>query len=758
MSRRERQRRQAHRRGHPVKRVLLMGSMLTLCAIVLAAAGVVGWVLNVAASSPNIDQLKPRVPGQVSVVYAANGTQLGYLSSAVLRSVVPQAQQPQLLRNATVAIEDRRFWHHGGVDYYAVVRAAVRDELGASTGVQGGSTLTMQLVKNVYLPDKLVDQDNLRYKIIQAKLANQLEDRRSKAWILTQYLNDVEYGTVNHQNAIGVGAASEMFFNKPVQKLDLAQYALLAGMPQAPSEYNPFTAPGLARARRAEVLKAMLAAGYITAEQEAAAAASPLQVRHSTTYQDVNQPYVFDYVRQQLIAKLGAKTVDRGGLKVYTTINLQDQAYAKEALEENEGQPGDPDAAIATVNPANGEIVAMAQNTNYGTGAGETTFNYATQALRQTGSAFKTFSLMTLIHDYNGDPNTTYYTSKFLAAGWLPPPFQTYSVATAEDSYQGVINITKATTLSDNTVYAQLGVDLGVPKVLATAYAMGVTTHQDPYPAAIIGGLSKGVTPMQMSDAYATLANGGTHYTPTIIAKVVLPSGKTLNLTDQQPNRVFSDGEAYAGTQVLKTVLTQGTGTGAYYDCPAAGKTGTTNNYTDAWFVGYSPNLSTAVWVGYKDEDQYMEDVNGLGAGYGGTLAAPIWKDFMEKAEDGYCSDFPQPAVPWTGTPYFGKHSASGSAANTYTGPYTVSGTTTTPLTVTGADTVTTPVTGVTGVGTETTTGTGDTGGTGASGAGTGATGAGTGATGNTQQPPAAPGQTGGTGAGGGTGPGATTK
>ena len=268
----------------------------------------------------------------------------------------------------------------------------------------------------------------------------------------------------------------------------------------------------------------------------------------------------------------------------------------------------------------------MANSSTYGTGPGETTFDYATNAERQTGSAFKTFALMTLIHDQDGDPNQTYYDSHFLAPGWLPG-YPTFSVHTSEETYQGEISVAHATTVSDNTVFAQLGVDLGMQNVDATAHAMGITAPLFGYPSEAIGGLRIGVSPLQMADAYATLANGGSHIPPTIIAKVVLPTGKTINLGNPTPHPdLLSQGEAYAGTQVLSTVVTSGTGTAANYGCPAAGKTGTTSNYTDAWFVGYTPELSTAVWVGYPNATTSMTDVNSLGPGFGGTLAAPIWR------------------------------------------------------------------------------------------------------------------------------------
>jgi penicillin-binding protein 1A len=346
----------------------------------------------------------------------------------------------------------------------------------------------------------------------------------------------------------------------------------------------------------------------------------------------------------------------------------------------------------------------MATSSSYN----DTSFDYATQSHRQTGSAFKVFVLMALIHDFDGDPNTTYYNSHELMPGWLPG-YPTYHVQTSEHSYQGNINVTKATTLSDNTVYAQLDADVTPEKVRSMAYAMGITSHLDALPAEGIGGLRIGVSPLQMADAYATIANGGWHISPTAITKVVFPDGTVVNMGNPKRTQVFSAGEAYAADQVLKTVITSGTGTSASYGCPAAGKTGTTSNYTDAWFVGYTPKLSTAVWVGYPNSTESMTDVNGLGAGFGGTLAAPIWRDYMEKASDGYCSDFTAPTVPWEGKPFYGHYATTGKAS-TSTSTTTTGSTTTssggagvaagsTGGTGTGSTTTGAPATGTTGTG-----------------------------------------------------------
>jgi penicillin-binding protein 1A len=647
-----------------------MTGVLTVCALTMGALAVAGWVVNVANSAPDLSSLKPQIPGAPSEIFAADGTPLGYIWSPSIRNPVSSAAIPTMLKEATVAIEDRRFYQHGALDYQGILRAAIRDVFSGGGSLQGASTLTMQLAKVVYMPPSLKSNLNLKYKIIQAKLAEQLEARHHKNWILTSYLNDVPYGTVGGQTAYGVGAASHIFFNRSVSRIDLAQAALLAGLPQAPSQYNPFIDSGAARHRRMEVLQAMVQSHYITQAQANTANAEPLQVHTDPTLTTHQQPYVFNYVEQQLSSDLcphrpnNCPAVTQGGLKIYSTIDLHKQALAQQAIADNasllasQGGPGSAAAGLASVNPANGDIEAIASSGNYN----QTQFDYATQAQRQPGSAFKVFALMTLIHDYHGDPNQTYYNSHLLSAGWLPSD-PTWSVHTAEDTYQGNINITKATVLSDNTVYAQLVVDLGVAKMDAIAHAMGITSPLDGNPAEVIGGLRIGVTPLEMADAYSTLANGGVHVPATAISRVVFPDGSSRTFDNPPYKRVFTDGEAYAATTVLKGVITSGTGTAAEYGCPAAGKTGTANNLDNAWFVGYTPRMSTAVWVGYPQSNNIpMSD------GFGGALAAPIWRDYMRPASGGYCGDFTPPTQPFSGTAYFGAHSTTANPVKTTPG------------------------------------------------------------------------------------------
>jgi penicillin-binding protein 1A len=634
-----------------VGRVLLMTGILTICAVAIAALLAVGWVVAVADSAPNLSQLTTRSANPPTEIFASDGSLLGYVHTNTIFQYASPSQIPQRLKLATIAIEDRRFYQHGALDYQGILRAGVKDLLGQGNSLQGASTLTQQLVNQIYIPESYRKHRDLKYKIAQAKLALQLESKHSKNWILNQYLNSVPYGTTNGEEAVGVGAAALMFFNRPVWKLNLAQMSLLAGLPQSPTQYNPTVDPTLAKQRRDEVLQAMVQSHYISQSLATAVEKQPLQVHANARFILHNQPYIFDYVEQQLISKFGLNVVENGGLKVYTTIDLKRQQEAEDAIHAHEGGSvldAQPAAALASVDPSNGHILAIASSATYD----QTKFDYPVQAERQTGSAFKVFALMTLIHDYDGDPNSTYYTSKFLPAGWLPED-PTWSVHTAEQTYQGTIDITHATTVSDNTVFAQLAADLGWDKLDATAHAMGITSKLDAFPSEVIGGLKYCCTMLEMADAYATLANRGSHVPATIIDHVVFPNGKVVNLGNPPQTRVFTDGEAYAGTQVLRTVIQSGTGTAANYGCPAAGKTGTANNMDNAWFVGYTPKLSTAVWVGYPQGNLPMPN------GFGGSLAAPIWHDYMVRASNGYCGDFPQPTTVFSGTAFSGPHSSA---------------------------------------------------------------------------------------------------
>jgi len=640
----------------------VIGVLLAIAATAGAAVGI-GWVVHVVDDTPNIQDLRAKPQGAVSIVYAADGTRLGFISGDILRRTVPGRAIPNVMKRATVAIEDKRFYQHGGVDYVGIVRAAVKNVTSDRTA-QGASTLTMQLVRNLYIPEER-SQKTLTRKIREAKLAEQLESEHSKGWILTSYLNNVPYGTVGGQTAVGVQSAARIFFDEPASRLTLAQAALLAGLPQAPTQYNPFENPAGARKRRGEVLAAMVDSGYISQAQADTANASPLGVHQSGYYAHRREQFFFDYVRSELIRRYGRKVVQDGGLKVYTTINLRFQEVARQAIQAHDGYEGAPAAALATVDPANGHILAMASSATYG----PTVFNYAAQSHRQPGSTFKVIDLMAAVR-MGIDPDSTYYVSRHLTPGWLPEA-PTWEVQTDSHSYAGSITLARALPISDNTVFAQLGADIGPDKVRQAAYDMGVTSHLDAYYAEAIGGLTHGVSPLEMANAYATVADGGWRNTVTGIQKVVFPDGRVDDVGRPHRKKEFTDGETAKVIAPMKAVLSRGTAYNEGIGCPNAGKTGTTSNNTDAWFVGITPRLSTAVWVGFPNETTTLGS-----SGFGGTLAAPIWHDFMTFAKGDYCGDWPAPKEPFQGEPYFGTYAGAQDTSSTDT---TSTTTTTTP-------------------------------------------------------------------------------
>jgi penicillin-binding protein 1A len=642
------QRRTQKRGSHKARNTVFVSLGVVLAIAGIAAASVLGYVISIAATTPNIDELKPIDKGATSAVYASNGRLLGYVRSSIVRQPVLERDMPDDIRNATVAIEDNRFYKHHGVDFEGVVRAAMKNLQNRKT-VQGGSTITQQLVRALYIKDPT---RNFKRKVREAKLASELEDEHPKHWILTSYLNNVPYGTVNGETAVGIEAAAEIFFSRHSSELTLEQAALLAGLPQAPSEYNPFKNPSSALGRRNEVLRAMQKSGYITPSEAAEAMDKPLGLRAGNKYFRKSEPYFFDYVSELLIEKYGLNTYRRGGLKVYTTIDIALQRAGRAAIEGRLNQPGDPSSAVVSIDPRNGYIRAMVANGTYK----KRNFNLAAQGHRQPGSTFKTFVLTTAVLK-GVNPDQVSYESKPLALKL--DGGQTWKVKTYGGDYAGRINLTRATLRSDNTVYAQLDIDLGPKEVAKTAKKMGITTKLDGLPAEGLGGLRLGVSPLEMAVAYSTLASGGVHYKPIAITKVKFPDGKSDDFSKPKGDRVMTDGQAYEVTKVLKQNMTSGTGTAANYGCPAAGKTGTTDNHTDAWFVGYQPRLTSAVWVGYPNALVEMKNVHGIAVA-GATFPSEIWHDFMTVAHRGYCSDFPQPKTPFQSSPFYGKYSKQG--------------------------------------------------------------------------------------------------
>jgi penicillin-binding protein 1A len=649
-SRRERIRRRRSR-GGPAKIVFLSIGVLVAGAAI-GVLGAVGYVVQVANSAPPLERLKPVDQGSNSVVYAADGTRLGVIQSDVLRRPVPSWKIPENIQNATIAVEDRRFYAHEGVDFEGVVRAAVKNIESGKT-VEGGSTLTMQLVRTLYISDERTFQRKIR----EAKLAEELENvhtgRKGKKWILTKYLNSVPYGTEGGQTAVGIQAAARVYFDKPASELKLHEAALLAGLPQAPSSYSPFKNADAALARRNDVLERMADQGMIAPKTAAEAKQRPLGVEAGRYYTQRRESFFFDYVKQELIDRYGTRRVRQGGLSVKTTINLKLQQAARKAINGRLAGVG-PSSAIVSIDPRNGYIRAMASSANYR----DSKFNLAAQGKRQPGSAFKTMGLLAAFD--KGVSEGTSYASKPLK--FNDPKYGPIDVNCYGDACAGrSLDLTTATLKSDNSVYTQLALDIGPDAIVKAARGMGIKSKLEGVPAEVLGGLSRCCSPLEMSNAYATLASGGWRNRPKAISKVTFPDGKVENLAKPRRHKAFRDGATLKVTKILERNIQGGTGTKARIQCPAAGKTGTTDSNKDAWFVGYTPRLSTAVWVGYPKSQVEMRGLyNGANVD-GGTFPAEIWGDYMRVAVRGKCASFPgSPKEPVTSAPFFGTYSRTG--------------------------------------------------------------------------------------------------
>ena len=612
--------------------------MLAALAVVLAGAGIAtGAAVLALGPRCDLDALHPVSIGQNTFVYAADGSLLGVIPAERNRQVVPLRQMSPWLTKATVAIEDRRFYQHGGVDAEGIMRALWRD-VKAGKVVEGGSTITQQLVRTLYISN----ERTVERKVTEACLAVKLDDAWSKQRILASYLNSVFYGNL----AYGAEAASRTYFSKSARWLTLPQASLLAGLTQAPTTYDPLADPVRAVQRRNQVLTAMFAERMITAGQYDWARRQPVGLRPGRLYEQIREPYFFGYVRDQLVKAYGAETVRSGGLQVYTTIEPRWQRLAQRAIRGTLTRVDDPAAAIVSINPANGAIRAMAAVVP---GRANNQFNLLSQARRQPGSTFKTFVLTAAV-ERGLDPASTYYVSAPFT--YRPSAVGNcddgswWCVRTYDQSYTGWTSVERATLRSDNSVYAQLTLDVGPARVASLARRLGVRTPlevrgQVP-PALGLGSVA--VSPLDMASAYATLAAGGIYTEPTAIRRVIV-KGKPDDrwASHHHRARVISDGVASVVTRILEDNVRYGTGTRAALDRPVAGKTGTTDKHADAWFVGYTPGVATAVWMGYTRGEVPMESVHGISVS-GGSFPAEIWRRFMDPALAGLpARDFPPP-------------------------------------------------------------------------------------------------------------------
>ena len=610
----------ALRVGAVVISVLLL---LSLVGVASAYALVRSWLKDL----PDYKSKTAFEVAQPTKIYSADGRLLAklYLEN---REVVPISQIATSLTEGIVSIEDERFYDHGGVDPIGLVRATLKTASGTR---QGASTITQQYVRNTLLLDERTQMTATR-KVREAYLAMELEKRYDKTKILEMYLNTVYFG----EGAYGAEAAAQTYFARSAKDLTLAQGALLAGLLQSPSRLDPYDNPEGAVARRSEVLGRMLYNKKIDLAQYQQAKMEPLALMRTKEPVDgvYSAPYFVAHVKKVLQQQFTPAVVFKGGLTVYTTLNTKIQGYAEDAARESFKKPTDPEVALVSIDPRTGYVKALVGGRDYS----KKKFNLATQGYRQPGSSFKTFVLATAIEQ--GMP--PWFEVDSSSPAEIPAKPKVWIVDNSEGAGVGMMSLESATFSSVNTVFARVANEIGIANVAKMAKRMGIETKLPNYPSIALGAAN--VTPMEMASAYGTLATGGTHYPTAVITKVTDRDGQTIFESKPKGTQVLKPAVARATTEILKGVIGQGTGTRADIGRPAAGKTGTSQLNRDLWFVGYTPQLVTAVWVGYPTERTVEIDGS---RGFGGTVAAPIWASFMRRALAGKAkSDFAHASEP----------------------------------------------------------------------------------------------------------------
>lgn len=601
----------------PFRSIRVMAALV----LVIIAGLMFGYIFAAYQSLPEVgNNMRPAVSSQV---FDSQGKLITTLHSDQNRLPIDINKVPKNLQNAFIAAEDNRFYDHIGVDPIGILRAVVTNLTNRGIA-QGGSTITQQLAKNAFLSQ---DQ-TLKRKIQEAILALELERKYSKKEILEMYMNQIYFG----RGAYGIQTAAHTYFGKDVGDLTLAECAMIAGLPKSPNYYS--SSVNEATARKNVVVGQMEKYGYITPSQAEEAKKSSLDIKQKSTSNTTDETaYFIDYVTQEIAQKYGDDALYKDGLKIYTTLDTDKQHAAVQAMrhlpETHTDDQGltQPQGAIISIDPKTGHILAMVG------GRGQDSFNRASMAVRQPGSAFKPFVYMTAM-EHDMTPDTIMEDKKVEYGGWSPH--------NADNSYQGRMPLWKALALSVNTVAVQLADKVGPSNVIANAKKLGITTlvedgspNDDNLASAALGGLTKGVTPLEMAAAYGAFANKGVYIKPTAIVKILDRNGNVLedNSSDVQKTQVMSEKTAYEMTSMLEGVITRGTGTAASIGRPAAGKTGTTDDNHDAWFIGYTPDIVTAVWVGDDTGSQSLGEI------YGGTVPAQIWHDYMASAVSGISAD-----------------------------------------------------------------------------------------------------------------------
>ena len=602
--------RQAHKPPQKNSGTRILTVVAVILAVMIAGVGC-GFLTATLNTKQDLEDVRPAAS---SHIYDINGNELANVHAEQNRVPVKIDKIPEHLKDAFIAVEDVRFYEHAGVDPKGIMRAVIANITNKGVS-EGGSTITQQLAKNAYL----TQDRTLKRKVQEVFLALQLERKYTKDEILELYLNQIYFG----QGAYGVQAAAKTYFGKNVEDLDLNECAMLAGIPKSPNYFSPLNNLKAAQERKGVVLDQMSKYGYISSSTAAKTKAENLNLVKSQPQSDNHfASYFIDYVTQQMIEKYGADAVYQEGLKIYTTLDKDMQQAAEAAMQNLPNYSTDgsgnkqPQGALVAIEPSTGYIKAMVG------GRGTDQFNRATMAERQPGSAFKPFVFAAALE--NGlTPSSTVEDKPINIGGWQP---QNYS-----RNFSGTVTMRYVAEQSLNVPTVRIAQEVGMDKIIYLAEKMGISTFvkegaaNDMNYAVTIGGMTKGVTPLEMTSAYGTFANDGVHVAPVAIVKVVNQKGEVLEEAHPKSEQAIKKTSANELTSMLMGVIARGTGTGANIGRPAAGKTGTTDNYQDAWFVGYVPDLVAGVWVGCDDNSR-------MGNMTGGTTPAAIWKAFMSKA------------------------------------------------------------------------------------------------------------------------------
>ena len=587
---------------------------ITMITSAVAAGGLVGLAFSF-RNLPDVRVLRSYVPAETSYVYDIKGRLMTSLHGEANRETATLEQMSPHLKTAVVAIEDSNFYRHNGLNPYSIGRAALANYRKGGVS-EGASTLTMQLVKNLFL----TRERTFSRKLAEAILAIRVEQVFSKEEILEMYLNNIYWGHNNY----GIQTASESYFNKSAKDLNLAEAAVLAGLIQAPEQYSPFLNYSNTKARQKQVLARMRTLNWITPEEEKEALQAKLLVGKPTAWRKSKSPFITEAVTKELEERFGRETVRQGGIRVQTTIDMDFQRMAEESVRESHnmlqswGLKAD-QIALASVDPRTHFVKALVGGVDYESSQ----FNRAVQSRRQPGSSFKPFVYYAALASGKYSPGTTINDAPIsYSVPWGIYKPQNYG---GKEDFAGIMPLSKALSQSRNIPAVKLGKAVGLEKVIEICRQLGIVSPMQPVISLPLGSI--GVTPLEMAGAFATFASNGWHSDTTVILQVTDSKGNVLLDNTPEPKRVLDPWATANLTTMLKGVLAPGgTGQKANINRPAAGKTGTTSSERDVWFVGYVPQLATAVWVGNDDYESMGKGITG------GDFAAPVWKNFMLKA------------------------------------------------------------------------------------------------------------------------------